>query len=68
VDGTDSNTASIIISYVQAIGRQYTQEKTLRKAEQMGLLRPTFPVEGQVRVWFNEEWNPRTTSFRDWWP
>jgi ABC-2 type transport system permease protein len=55
VDGTDSNTASIIISYVQAIGRQYTQEKTLRKAEQMGLLRPTFPVEGQVRVWFNEE-------------
>ena len=55
VDGTDSNTASIIISYVQAIGRQYTQEKTLRKAEQMGLVRPTFPVEGQVRVWFNEE-------------
>ena len=55
VDGTDSNTASIIISYVQAIGRQYTQEKTLRKAEQMGLVRPTFPVEGQARVWFNEE-------------
>jgi ABC-2 type transport system permease protein len=55
VDGTDSNTASIVISYVQAIGRQYTQEKTLRKAEQMGLVRPTFPVEGQVRVWFNEE-------------
>ena len=55
VDGTDSNTANIIISYVQVIGRQYTQEKTLIKVEQMGLVRPNLPVEGRARVWFNEE-------------
>jgi ABC-2 type transport system permease protein len=55
VDGTDSNTANIIISYVQAIGLRYTQEKTLLKGEQMGLVRPSFPLEVQSRVWFNEE-------------
>ena len=55
LDGTDSNTANIVLSYVQAITRQYTQEKTFLKIEQMGRERPIFPVDGQTRVWFNEE-------------
>lgn len=31
LDGSDSNTANIVLSYAQAIARQYTQEKTILK-------------------------------------
>ncbi len=55
LDGTDSNTANIVLSYVQAITRQYTQEKTFLKVERMGRERPILPVEGRTRIWFNEE-------------
>ncbi|MCX8118511.1 MAG: ABC transporter permease [Desulfobacterota bacterium] len=55
LDGSDSNTAHIILTYVQAIVRDYTQEKTLGKIERMGRKRPDPPVEGRTRVWFNEE-------------
>jgi ABC-2 type transport system permease protein len=55
LDGTDSNTANIVLSYVQAIARQYTQEQTFLMIERMGRERPIFPVDGQTRVWFNEE-------------
>jgi ABC-2 type transport system permease protein len=55
VDGTDSNTANIILGYVQAVARQYTQEKTLQKVARMGTQHVNLPVEGRTRVWFNEE-------------
>jgi ABC-2 type transport system permease protein len=55
LDGTDSNSANIVLSYVQAISRQYTQEKTFLLIERMGRERPILPVDGQTRVWFNEE-------------
>jgi ABC-2 type transport system permease protein len=55
LDGTDSNAANIILSYVQTIARQYTQEKTSLKVERMGRIRLELPVEGRTRVWFNED-------------
>jgi ABC-2 type transport system permease protein len=55
LDGTDSNTANIVLSYVQAIARQYTEEKTSLKAERLGVKKLNPPVEGRIRVWFNEE-------------
>ncbi|MDI7258463.1 MAG: ABC transporter permease [Thermodesulfobacteriota bacterium] len=55
LDGTDSNTANIILSYVQAIVRDYTQEKTFLKIERMGRKRPEPPLEGRTRIWFNED-------------
>ena len=55
LDGTDSNTANIVLSYVQAITRQYTQEKTNLKVSRMGITNLNPPVEGRPRVWFNEE-------------
>jgi len=55
LDGSDSNTASIIISYVQAVCRQYTQEKTFLKLDRMGQGRLSFPLESRTRIWFNEE-------------
>jgi ABC-2 type transport system permease protein len=55
LDGTDSNSANIILSYVQTIARQYTQEKTSLKVDRMGRIRLDLPVEGRTRVWFNED-------------
>ena len=55
LDGSDSNTANIVLGYVQAIARQYNLEKTSLKVERMGRVRLDFPVEGQMRVWFNED-------------
>ena len=55
LDGTDSNTANIILSYVQAVARQYNQEKTFLKVERMGREKLNVPVEGRTRVWFNED-------------
>jgi len=55
LDGTDSNTANIILSYVQAVARQYNQEKTFLKVERMGRKKLNTPVEGRTRVWFNED-------------
>jgi ABC-2 type transport system permease protein len=55
LDGSDSNTANIILSYVQAVAREYTQEKTFLKIERMGRKRPDPPLEGRTRIWFNEE-------------
>jgi len=55
LDGGDSNTANIILGYVQAIAQQYNEEKTLLKASRMGLTKLTLPLEGRTRIWFNEE-------------
>jgi ABC-2 type transport system permease protein len=55
LDGSDSNTANIVLSYVQAITRQYTEEKTSLKVDRLGVRRLNPPVEGRIRVWFNEE-------------
>jgi len=55
LDGSDSNTANIILGYVQGVTRNYTQEKTFQKIERMGRKKPDPPLEGRIRIWFNEE-------------
>jgi ABC-2 type transport system permease protein len=55
LDGTDSNTANIVLSYVQAITQQYTQEKTILKVTKMGMRNLNLPIEVRPRVWFNED-------------
>ncbi len=55
LDGTDSNTANIILGYAQAITRQYSQEKTILKISKMGITNVSLPIDGRPRVWFNEE-------------
>ena len=55
IDGTDANTANIILGYAQAIARQYTQEKTIQKVTQMGVQSVNLPIEARPRVWFNED-------------
>jgi ABC-2 type transport system permease protein len=55
IDGADANTASLILSYAQAIAQQYTQEKTVLKVKRMGIQNLNFPIEARPRVWFNED-------------
>jgi ABC-2 type transport system permease protein len=55
IDGTDANTANLILNYAQAIARQYTQEKTFLKVTRLGVQNLNFPVDGRPRVWFNED-------------
>ncbi len=55
IDGADANTASLILSYAQAIARQYTQEKTVLKVTRLGMQNLSFPVDARPRVWFNED-------------
>jgi ABC-2 type transport system permease protein len=55
IDGADANTANLILSYAQAIARQYTQEKTILKISRMGIENLNFPIDGRPRVWFNED-------------
>jgi len=55
IDGADANTASLILSYAQAIARQYTQEKTVLKVARMGMQNLSLPIEARPRVWFNED-------------
>ncbi len=55
IDGADANTANLILSYAEAIARQYTQEKTFLKVTRLGMQNLNFPIDGRPRVWFNED-------------
>lgn len=52
LDGSDSNTATIAISYLEAISGRYSNQIVL---EQAGLARRNPPVENRLRVWYNPE-------------
>ncbi|HSB68034.1 MAG TPA: ABC transporter permease [Candidatus Methylomirabilis sp.] len=52
LDGSDSNTATLAISYLKAISRRYSDQLVLRQA---GLDRRDPPVENRLRVWYNPE-------------
>lgn len=55
LDGSDSNTANIILGYIQVVTQQYNEEKTLLKASRMGMSKLNLPLEARTRIWFNEE-------------
>ncbi|NQU08680.1 MAG: ABC transporter permease [Candidatus Abyssubacteria bacterium] len=57
VDGSDNNTASITISYVNLIVQQYSTERFLDGLKGRGLAteRADLPLELESRVWYNPE-------------
>jgi len=66
IDGADANTASLILSYAQAISRQYTQEKTILKVTRLGMQNLSFPVMRGRGSGSTKIWNRRIISSRDW--
>lgn len=59
LDGSDSNTASIALSYAEAMLQAYAMEVRLAALRRMGVTRTQPPVEGRLRVWYNEELKSR---------
>jgi ABC-2 type transport system permease protein len=59
VDGTDSNTANIVLGYVQAVAAAYNQTLLVQRLTTKGPVRLEMPVDNQVRYWFNEELESR---------
>ena len=54
VDGSDSNSASTIVGYVQAVTLQYSQKIVLKNLAKMGR-RSYIPIDYEARMWYNPE-------------
>ena len=54
-DGSDPNSAGISQGYVTALIQTYNREQLLHFLNRKGLKRIEQPIEGRIRVWFNED-------------
>jgi ABC-2 type transport system permease protein len=59
VDGTDSNTANIVLGYVQGVTAAYNQQLLMQRLLIKGPARLEMPVDAQTRYWFNEDLESR---------
>ena len=59
LDGSDSNTASIAMAYVQTVIATYSNERTGQRLNQLTGRQPRPLVEPQVRVWYNNDLKSR---------
>jgi ABC-2 type transport system permease protein len=59
VDGTDANTANIVLGYVQGVAAAYGQGLVVDRLRLRGLARQEMPVRSEPRVWFNEDLESR---------
>lgn len=59
IDGTDANTANLIIGYLQGITSAYSQEVTLERLQLQGFTRLELPLKIDPRVWYNEDLESR---------
>jgi ABC-2 type transport system permease protein len=59
VDGTDSNTANIVLGYVGGVASAYNQRLLMQRMMLKGPARLDMPVDAQTRYWFNEDLESR---------
>ncbi|HTP42211.1 MAG TPA: ABC transporter permease [Nitrospiria bacterium] len=55
LDGSDANTANIILGYIRSVVQGYSQSVLFDYLGQQGFTDRRIPVELRPRVWFNEE-------------
>jgi len=55
LDGTNSQTASLAQSYVEALVKAYSFDQARRRLSRLGLPEMEPPVEVRSRIWFNED-------------
>lgn len=55
VDGSDSNTATIVLGYVDTVARTYNQEVAIEQAARSSGRTVMVPLELRPRVWFNAD-------------
>jgi ABC-2 type transport system permease protein len=59
VDGTDSNTANIVLGYMQAVASAYNEKLLVQRLQVRGSAKADPPVDTQIRFWFNEDLESR---------
>lgn len=59
VDGSDSNTATLAVSYADVVTQTYSQALSLREIRRLGGTALDAPVDFRPRVWFNPELESR---------
>jgi len=59
VDGSDSNTATLAVSYADAVALAYAQQIAVQQIQRAGSRVPRLPLEFRPRVWFNAEMESR---------
>ena len=59
IDGTDANTANLIIGYLQGIVSAYSQNVVVERLQQQGSARLELPIKSDSRVWYNEDLESR---------
>jgi len=59
VDGSDSNTATLAVSYAEAVALAYSQQVALGQIQRHGNRVPRAPLEFRPRVWFNADMESR---------
>ncbi|MFW6113186.1 MAG: ABC transporter permease [Thermodesulfobacteriota bacterium] len=55
LDGTDANTANIVLGYVQGVVTAYNQRFLAERLQAQGISEVKTPVRAKTRFWFNEE-------------
>jgi ABC-2 type transport system permease protein len=55
VDGTDDNTANVLIGYAQAVTQSYSSEVQLNWLRERGQSIQPAPVSVETRTWYNED-------------
>jgi ABC-2 type transport system permease protein len=59
VDGTDANTANIVVGYIQGVSSAYNERLVVERLNRRGLGRLALPVQSEPRIWFNEDLESR---------
>lgn len=59
LDGSDPNFSGIARAYITTFIDQYNQERLLAFLNRQGQARQEQPVEGRIRIWFNEDLESR---------
>ena len=55
VDGSDSNTAGIVLGYAQAIASGFDREMVMQRLQRQGAAPPAAAMDLRPRVWFNPD-------------
>ncbi len=59
LDGSDSNRASIVLAYAEAVTGQYSEEVAVQSLRRAGLPPVRQPLDFRPRVWFNADLESR---------
>ena len=59
VDGSDSNTATLAVSYAEVVAQTYSQDIRLREIRRLGSRMVNPPLDSRPRVWYNPDLESR---------